>query len=140
MKARTIITALGLTGLALFLSSCAGYQMGSIKPTEYADIQTLYVPTFENETLEPRLAVMATNAVISQIQQDGSYKVAGKNSADAVLKGKVRRIRRQQQRSANNNILRTSELQVELEINFYIEDLRTGEKIKRKKPVWRRCE
>ncbi len=131
MNSRTTFHLLrGVAALALALSGCAGYQLGPTKPIAYADIQTLYVSTFANETLEPRLATIVTNAVISQLQQDGTYKTTSKANADAELTGTIRRIERQQQRSANNQVLQTRELLLQLEVQFTIKDLRTGEAIK----------
>tara|TARA_R110002096_G_scaffold147671_16_gene307698 strand:+ start:33704 stop:34291 length:588 start_codon:yes stop_codon:yes gene_type:complete len=135
MKSRTILPSfLSLAALSLILSGCAGYQLGPQKPVEYADISKLYVPTFSNETLEPRLATIVTNSVISLLQQDGTYEITTKEKADAELTGRIRRIEKQQQRSANNQLLRTRELLLQLEVAFDLQDLRTGEKIKRANP------
>lgn len=135
MKSRTILPSLlSLAALSLILSGCAGYQLGSQKPEEYADITTLYVPTFSNETLEPRLATIVTNSVISLLQQDGTYEITTKDKADAELTGRIRRIEKRQQRSANNQLLQTRELLLQLEVAFDMRDLRTGQSIKRANP------
>ena len=68
--------------LAIQLFGCVGYQLGSLLPE---DIQSVYVPTFENKTNEPFIEADATRAVIEQIQLDGSLKIAAAQSADAVL-------------------------------------------------------
>jgi len=129
MKLHAIALALcGIATLTL-LNGCAGYQLGSTKPEAFAHIDSIWVPTFNNETLEPRLAVLTTNSVISKLQQDGTYKITNKDSADVALRGTITKIERRQQRSTNTNILRTRELMVTLEVEFYLEDLTTGRKI-----------
>lgn len=129
MKSRTLILAVvAIPLVATLFSSCAGYSPGASQPSQYAGIKKLYVPTFENDTLEPRLASLVTNAVISQLQQDGTYQVTDQKNSDATLVGKVRQVRRQQQRSANNNILRTREMLVTLVVSYYLKDS-TGVKI-----------
>lgn len=73
----------GLTLLCgLLLSGCTGYQLGSQLP---ADIQSVYVPTVSNQTNEPLLENEVTKAVLSQIQRDGSLRIANEEEADAVL-------------------------------------------------------
>ncbi|NIT66870.1 MAG: hypothetical protein GWM93_09360, partial [Gemmatimonadetes bacterium] len=65
--------------------SCSGYRLGPAKPQLLSHIKTLAIPTFVNETLEPRLAVPMTNATIKAFMSDGTYKIAQRDSADAVL-------------------------------------------------------
>ncbi|MEM7014196.1 MAG: LPS assembly lipoprotein LptE [Verrucomicrobiota bacterium] len=127
-----ILSLCGLSAALVLLTGCVGgYTVGTVKPAEYEGIDTIYVPTFENDTLEPRLSALTTNAVISAIQQDGTYKIATESSADAVLRGKIRRIDNRQQRSANNQVLQTREMMVQVQINWYLES-KTGERIQRR--------
>ena len=111
-----------LLPLCLLLSSCAGYQLGGQKPQKLRHIQRLAVPTFENLTLEPRLGVLVTNAIIKQVQNHGSYEIATRNSSDAVLVGSIQNVIRSQFRSDRTNILRTSQMRLTLEIQYRIED------------------
>lgn len=107
---------------SLLTPSCAGYRLGAQKPTPLREIHTLAVPAFENLTLEPRLSVNVTNAVIRAIQSHGSYQLSTKNSADGVLVGTIRNIFRTQFRSNRTNILRTSQMQLTVEIQYTIQD------------------
>lgn len=61
---------------------CVHYHLGSMLPP---DIQTVFVPTVENQTTEPFLEQDVTSAVISQIQMDGSLKIADEDKADTIL-------------------------------------------------------
>ena len=122
------LSSLSLLAL-VSLIGCAGYQLGSVKPSVYKDIERIHVPTFENMTLEPRVSSIVTNAVIKELQKDGTYKVSTKTSADAVLKGKIRRIERRQLRSAQNDTLKTTEMSLFIVIEWALFDPATGEKL-----------
>lgn len=79
----TAAARVGLTLLALcLLPACAGYRLGSMLPP---DIQTVHVPTFINDTDEPLLEIETTRAAISEIQRDGSLRIASADEADAIL-------------------------------------------------------
>lgn len=106
----------------LLLSSCAGYQPGSSKPTAMAGVTKLAVPTFKNDTLEPRLEVLVTNALIKKLQMDGTYQIVPREEADAVLTGTISEIQRSQFRSVRSNTLRTAELLMRLRVSYEIED------------------
>jgi hypothetical protein len=111
----------------LFLTGCAGYRFGPIKPDRMASVQTVAVPTFKNMTLEPRSAVLVTNEVIGRVQNDGSYKVVSTGAADAVLKGTIVELRRRPLRGVRFNTTRTREMEFELFVDFSVEDTRTRE-------------
>lgn len=111
-----------LAPLCLLLSGCAGYSLGGQKPAHLRHITKIAVPTFENLTLEPRLAVLVTNAVIKEMQNHGSYQIVPRNQADAVLVGSIRNIQRSQFRSDRNNILRTSQILATLSCSYTIKD------------------
>lgn len=115
--------ALLLAPFALtLLSSCAGYQLGASKPYQLANVTKLAVPTFKNDTLEPRLEVLVTNAVIKKLQMDGAYQIVSRDDADAVLVATIEDVERGQFRSARFNTLRSTELLMRLRVNYSIQD------------------
>lgn len=112
-----------LAPLALsLLTQCAGYQLGASKPAKMVNVTKLAVPTFKNDTLEPRLEVLATNALIKKIQADGAYKIVPASEADAVLNATIVDIHRSQFRAVRSNTLRTSELLMRLQIRYTVND------------------
>lgn len=119
---RNVVAFVALLGL----TSC-GYKLGYVKPAKFASVTTIYVPTFKNETLEPRSSVLVTNAVIQQFQRDGTYSVGSANRSDAILEASIVDLKRQQTRSARFNTLRTSELEFTLVVDFKLRNRRTGE-------------
>jgi hypothetical protein len=123
---RTLLS-LAAASLSLLFSSCAGYQLGADKPTKMANVTTLAVPVFKNLSLEPRSSVLVTNNVIKQFQMDPTYKIVDTKSADAVLKGTILRFERRQLRGVRTNVLRSSELEIKLWVEYSVEDTKTGE-------------
>ncbi|WP_395742568.1 LPS assembly lipoprotein LptE [Prosthecobacter sp.] len=122
MKSLFLLLASG----CLLLSGCAGYTLGAHKPVHLRNITKIAVPTFENLTLEPRLAVLVTNAVIKQLQNHGSYQIVSKSEAEAVLEGKISNINRTQFRSDLNNVLRSSQILATLVCPFTVKDTASG--------------
>lgn len=117
--------ALAAAAMSVF-AGCAGYQLGPQKPERLAGVTKIAVPTFDNDTLEPRLAVLVTNALIKKIQMDGTYQVVSEHEADAVLRGRISNVNRRQFRSVRTNVLRSRELSLDLMSNYQIEDRGTG--------------
>ena len=81
MKRMLLVSMLGV-GLGLLASSCANYRLGSMLP---ADLKTISIPVFVNRTSEPRLEVETTQALVEEMQRDGSLKVVNGDVADCQL-------------------------------------------------------
>jgi outer membrane lipopolysaccharide assembly protein LptE/RlpB len=79
------------------------------------------VPTFENKTLLPRVEVLITDSVIKQLQQDGTYRVANENNADAILKAEISEISRTPARSLRGNVLATTEFNLAMHVKYKLE-------------------
>lgn len=106
----------------LLLANCAGYQLGASKPHQMANVTKLAVPTFQNDTLEPRLEVLVTNALIKKLQADGAYQIVPRDEADAVLIASIDDIERSQFRSVRTDTLRSSEILNRLIVKYRVED------------------
>lgn len=124
-----LFQASGFLAALVLLTGCAGYQLGDVKPSSYAGIDRIHVPPFKNSTLEPRLSSLVTNAVLKEMQVDGTYIVSSKSKADAVLVAEIRRIEKRQLRSVRTDTLRSQELRVYIHIDFHLEDPSTGRRI-----------
>jgi hypothetical protein len=114
-----------LTAVCLILTGCLGYHVGPVKPGVLRDVNVIAVPTFENKTLLPRVEVLVTDSVIKQIQQDGTYKIAEKDTADAVLKAEIIEISRTPARSVRGNVLATTEFNLSMHVRYKL-DARSG--------------
>ena len=102
----------------LGLTSCFGYHIGPAKPYYLRDVHTIAVPTFKNATLLPRIEVLVTDTVIKQFQQDGTFRVASEDNADATLKGEIIRIDRSPARSVRGNVLATIEFNLNMRVKY----------------------
>jgi outer membrane lipopolysaccharide assembly protein LptE/RlpB len=105
----------------LLLTGCLGYHLGPVKPSVLRDVHVIAVPVFENKTLLPRIEVLITDSVIKQLQQDGTYKVANENNADAVLKAEITEIDRAPARSLRGNVLATTEFNLTMHVKYKLE-------------------
>ena len=94
----------------LLLVSCAGYQLGETKPRSMERVKTIAVPMFSNSTLFPRAEAVATSAVAAAFVQDGTYRVAKSDNADAILKGNIRRITYKNLRGSRFDVFRPEDL------------------------------
>ena len=119
MNFRVIPAAL-LAVAACLLAGCAMYHLGPAKPSYLKDVHTLAVPVFRNNTLLPRIESVITDTVSEQIQQDGTFAIAGKDAADAVLMCTIERVTRTPFRSVTGNVLLTSEFELNLELRYQL--------------------
>ncbi len=110
--------ALFATLFCFALGGCLGYHVGPVKPYYLRDVHTIAVPTFENRTLVPRIDVLVTDTVIKQLQQDGTFQIAGGDNADATLTGEISRITRLPARSLRGNVLATTEFSLALVVKY----------------------
>ena len=87
---------------------------------------SIAVPTFKNNTLIPRVSVLTSDSVIKQFQQDGTYRIVGKDRADAILMGEIDEISRGPVRSVRGNVLATVEFNLLIKVHYSLVDRATG--------------
>ena len=104
--------------LLLSLGGCAGYKVGPVQPYYLRSVHSISVPTFENKTFIPRLAVLVTDTVIKQFQQDGTYRITSDEQADAILKAEITRVNRAPARSLRGNVLATTEFNLAMRVHY----------------------
>ncbi|MFS8064386.1 MAG: LPS assembly lipoprotein LptE [Luteimonas sp.] len=117
---------LGAALILLSLGGCAGYHIGPVQPYYLRGVRSIAVPTFDNKTLVPRIAVLVTDSVIKQFQQDGTYRIVGDDEADATLKAEITRINRAPARSVRGNVLATTEFNLVLRVRYSLVERATG--------------
>ena len=118
-----------LSLLSLFLASCAGYQLGGAKPHHLAHIQSIHVPLFINDSLLIRAGSYATNSAVDAITRDGTYRIATVSNADAVLVGRVSKIKYSQVSASRTDSLSSEELSMEITISWVLRDGKNPTKI-----------
>ena len=104
--------------LAGLVGGCAGYHLGPATPAHLRQIKTIAVPTFANTTLVPRIEALVTGTIIKQLQQDGTFRIAHEDQADAVLKGEIVTVGRVPARSLRGNVLSTTEFHLNLTVRY----------------------
>lgn len=84
-----LLQAIILVTLPFCGGGCAGYMVGNgtlFRP----DIETVYVPMFQSDSLRPGLGERLTEAVIKEIELRTPYKVVGSpEKADSILTGRI---------------------------------------------------
>ena len=104
--------------VAIFLSGCAGYRLGDVKPYTLRNVKNIAVKTFTNNTYTPRVEVLVTNTVIKQLQQDGTFRITTEEKADAILDGVVQGIGRGPARAVRGNVLASSEFNLGVTVGY----------------------
>lgn len=110
---------------AASLPGCAGYKLGPARPTHLAKVQSIAVPTFRSDVLEPRAETLVTSSVIKEMQRDGTYRIAREGTGDATLVGTIESLERTPVRTVRGNVLQPAEFVLEMKIRF---ELREGGK------------
>lgn len=113
----------------LLLASCAGYHLGETKPVAMKEVKTIDVRMFSNDSLLPRANAIATSSVAEAIVQDGTYRIASLDKADAILEGNVANIKYQPLRGRRFDTLRPEELSNTVTINWKLLDAKDPTKI-----------
>jgi len=114
-----------LLAAVLLLSGC-GYKLGEIRPTPMRSVRSLAVPNFKNRTYEIRIDVLFADTLVKRLQQDGTYRIAPSETADAILNCTIIKIERNGIRSVQNDVLATSEFALRVFADYEVQDRVTG--------------
>ncbi|HSP42995.1 MAG TPA: hypothetical protein VLO11_08995 [Luteolibacter sp.] len=118
-----------LATLCLLFASCAGYQLGGVKPASLSGVETISVAMFSNATQHPRASALATSAVADAIVRDGTYRIADADRADAILEGKLERIKYRTIRGTRQDSLFPEELANTVTLRWTLRDARDPTKV-----------
>jgi len=118
--------ALLLSLAAFVFTGCAGYHIGPVQPKFMEGIHKIAIPSFRNDTLEPRVETILATTVINQFQQDGTYQIVDEKDADAILEGTLDVLQRNPARSVRGNILLTKEYTLNVRCRFKLTKKSTG--------------
>ena len=112
-----------LIAALVLICGCSGYRAGTLLPEH---IKTVSVPIFKNSSGEPNIETEATNAVINQINIDGTLKVV-ETDADALLTCELVDYKRRPLRYGDG---RPNEYRIIISVTATLTDLREN------KPMW----
>jgi len=113
----------------LLLVSCAGYQLGGSKPNALKNVRTIAVPMFLNHSLHPRAEALVTSAVANAVVQDGTYRIADRGQADAILEGTLESIEYSSIRGSRLDNLQSLELANRVTLNWKVIDAKNPLKL-----------
>ena len=111
--------------LSLALCSCANYQMGSTpKGPGMTDIKVIYLPTVQNETDETDIPSIVSNAILQEIDRDGTFRHGRKDASDAILEVTVKKIERVPIRQSTEQFLTTLQYQLVLIVEYRLYNMK----------------
>lgn len=125
MNNRFLHLALG-TSLFLILTGCAGYRVGNIGGRNIQGVKSVYVAVAKNETFEPGLQVLTTDAILRAFDNDGTFETTTSEKADSELKVDIVKMDRVPLRGSRENVLLTAEYQVTLTAKITFINRRLG--------------
>lgn len=126
---KTHFSILTLICFTFLFTGCAGYQLGNVPYKAMEGVKTIYVPVIKNQTVEPRLPVMMTNAIIRELDNDGTYTSSRLRNADATLEVTIIRFHRDPTRRARDNSLQSVQYRAELTAKATLTNHITGKKL-----------
>jgi hypothetical protein len=122
------LVALGLVAATLPACSADPARGYSLTPAHAARFRTVAVPVFANSTHHTGLETDLTDAVIKEIQRQTPWRVSQSDAADAVLQGRITRVRLVRLSTASGIGL-VQEQGVEVLVSFQLVDNRSGETV-----------
>lgn len=93
---------------------CAGYRVGSIAGKDLQGVTSVFVPTVKNESYEPGLPVVTTNAILRKLDNDGTLKTVQSLQADSQLDVVIKSVERHSLRGNRLDGERTEEYEVKI--------------------------
>ncbi|WP_417384592.1 LPS assembly lipoprotein LptE [Gimesia sp.] len=118
---RFVVKMLLLVLMSFDMTGC-GYTVGNSYQT---DVQTVYVPIFENNTFRRGYEYQLTEAVQRKIQSRTPFRLAKGGEADTRLTGTIKQIDKSVLGTTQNNDPRNLNLKFVVEVTW--EDMRTGQ-------------
>lgn len=99
------------------------------KGAGFEDIRILYVPTAANETDETAVPGPVTNAILQEIDRDGTFRHARKDEADAILEVTVKRIERSPIQQSVEQYLTTLQYQLTLTLEYRVYSMKDKKEV-----------
>jgi hypothetical protein len=122
---RTPVAGLFAASVVLALGGCAGYRLGPTNSLAGGDRSVQIVP-FANQTLEPRLGDAVTAALRKELQRDGTFRLATRETGDIVVNGVITRYLRQEQTLVPEDVITVRDYRIALTAQVTARDRATG--------------
>lgn len=114
-------------GLFCLLTTLTGCGYSTVRPFA-TDIQTVHVEMMQSKEFRRELEFRLTESLVKRIEMDTPYRIAPKNTADALLTGEILNV---DNRTFGTDFQRDlpREIGSTVVIRFRLQDLRTGDLI-----------
>ncbi len=123
VSALLLVAALPLSVTVPMMSGCAGYALESSFDT---DIETVYLPLFDNTTFNYGLEAQLTEALAKEIHRTTPWRVTSDRGADTELRGAITRVDKRELSTDSVSGL-VQELATIITVTFDWTDAETGE-------------
>ena len=111
-----------LFGLLCLIQCGCGYMVGGVHS---ADVRTVAVPTFGNDTFRRGMEFELTEAIQKEIQNRTPFRIAREPNADTKLSGRIIQVGKRSLNQSRFNDTREAELSFAVEVVW--EDTRSGQ-------------
>ncbi len=128
MRFEKFLRCLSSACLALVLAGCASYKLGPSNNLAAGE-KSVQITPFANQTLEPRLGDAVTGALRKELQRDGTYRLATRESGDIVVNGTITRYLRQEQTLVPEDVVTVRDYRIALTAQVTARDRATGKVI-----------
>lgn len=120
----TMMRMMMLLLIALSGSGCSTYQLGSpARGPGMKEIHAVYVPTVANESDDTWVPLPMTNAILQEMNRDGTFRPVRKEEGDAILEVTVQSVERSPIRQSTQQFLTTLQYQLIVTLEYRMFDL-----------------
>jgi hypothetical protein len=99
------------------------------KGAGFQDIRVLYLPSVVNETDETAVPGPVTNAILQEIDRDGTFRHARKDEADAILEVTVKKIERSPIQQSVEQYLTTLQYQLTITLEYRVYSMKEKKEV-----------
>jgi hypothetical protein len=99
------------------------------KGAGFQDIRILYLPSVVNETDETAVPGPVTNAILQEIDRDGTFRHARKDEADAILEVTVKKIARSPIQQSVEQYLTTLQYQLTITLEYRVYSMKEKKEV-----------
>ena len=112
--------------LAGILTGCVGYKVGPVSGVVAGDKSVQVVP-FLNQTLQPRLTEAVTQQLRKELQRDGTFTLATRDSGDIVVNGTLTRYDRRELSFSSDDVLTVRDYRLTIVAQVIVRERSNGE-------------
>ena len=112
--------------LAGILTGCVGYKVGPVSGVVAGDKSVQVVP-FLNQTLQPRLTEAVTQQLRKELQRDGTFTLATRDSGDIVVNGTLTRYDRRELSFSSDDVLTVRDYRLTIVAQVIVRERINGE-------------